>query len=141
MHSRELLPAEPWPAEIESSSRALLIAEVGRAMRAGELAATGALYRTREGRWAVPVLRLKDRPPEPPAWRTPVLIGAGVLVGFGGVALIGWALAMWAASLAGALMVPVLAIGAMAWAIMRAAGRSRPSGCTTTVTITHRGHR
>jgi hypothetical protein len=121
---------EPWPALIEGPSRRAVLREVGRAMRAGELARAGQIRSLESGRWAVPVYRLKAAPAAP-AWRRPVLVATGVVVVLSGAAVVGWWLAA-AGPAVGAVAVVLL--------LLRVAPRpSRGQGCT--LTITHRRHR
>lgn len=129
MREVERRTREPWPALIEGQTQRALLREVGRALRAGELAGTGQMRQRENGRWVVPVYRLKD-PPSVPAWRRPVLVVTGVVLVLAGAAVAGW----W-------LTAAGPAVGAVAIVLLLLRVVSRPArgrGCT--ITITHRRH-
>lgn len=134
---REVKYVEPWPALIEGPSRAVLLREVGRAFRAGELAATGVLTRQPSGRWAVPVLRLKDAPVVP-AWRRPALVAGGVVLTLSAAGAAGWYLVTLTAAAAGAASLPLIVGGAAVLLGVRLMLRRSSGDCT--ITITHRRH-
>lgn len=128
---------EPWQALIEGPSRRAVLREVGRAVRAGELASTGQIRMLETGRWVVPVYRLKNAPRTAP-WRRPVLIVTGVVVVLGGAAVAGWWLVA-ASVAAGPAAGAGLAGGVIVVLLLRVASRpARGRGCT--ITITHRRH-
>lgn len=131
---------EPWRARIEARSAVALRKELGRAMAAGELAAVGPILPVAGGGYGVDVLRLKERHVVP-RWRKPVLVAGGVTLGIGGFAALGWWLVSATVSVASALSLPLIGtVAALAWLGFRAlsSGSRSGSGCTTTVTITHR---
>lgn len=127
---------EPWAATVEGPSVAAVRAELARAFRNGEIGATGQLWRTPDGRYAVTVLRLKDRPVAP-AWRRPALVSGGVVIVLGAAAAAGWLLVSSTVAVAGAIGLPLIAVSAaLLWLAYAAASSS--SDCT--ITITHRRH-
>lgn len=129
----------PWPELIEGPSRRAVLREVGRAVAAGELAASGPLEHVGGGRYQVAVWRIRERAVAP-RWRKPVLVAAGAAGTLGGLALLGW----WAAGAVtvalGAVSVPFLvglgAAAALLWLALRRGNSG--GGCETTVTVTHR---
>lgn len=124
-----MVKVQPWPATIACHDAAALRREVRRAHRAGELAAVGPVYQL-QGRFAVDVLRLKDRHAAP-AWRTPVLVVGGTLLVLVAAAAAGW----WLSLALAPVVLPVIA----ALALISTVGRLlvRPGRCT----IIHMRHR
>lgn len=124
-----------WAATIEAPSLRDLRREIGRAHRAGELAASGPVHLTPTGGYRVQVWRLKERS-SAVAWRRPVLVAGGVLLVLGAAGAVGWWLVGATASALAAVPLPaaagVLAIVAGLRALLR------PRGCT--VTVTHTRH-
>lgn len=129
---------DPWPELIEGPSRRAVLREVGRAVAAGELAASGPLEHAGGGRYRVAVWRIRERAVAP-AWRRPVLVVAGTVVVLGGLAALGWWLAGMATAALSAVSVPLVAtVAALLWLASRALSSSSGGGCETTVTVTHR---
>jgi hypothetical protein len=128
---------KPWPELIEGASRRAVLREVGRAVAAGELAASGPLEHVGRGRYQVAVWRIRERAVER-RWRKPVLVAGGAVMVLGGVAALGWWLVGAATSALAAVSLPVLGVGgALLW-LVYAGISGGGGGCETTVTVRHR---
>lgn len=124
-----------WAATIEAPTLRDLRQEIGRAHRAGELAASGPVHLTPGGRYRVQVWRLKERS-SAPAWRRPVLVVGGVLLVLGAAGVAGWWLV--GVTAAGVAAVPLTAAVGFLAIVGGIRLVWRRSGCT--VTVTHRRH-
>lgn len=135
--------SQPWPELITAGTSRAVLREVGRSVQAGELAASGPLERLEDGRWAVPVWRIRKRKVVP-RWRKPVLVAGGTVLTLGGLGAAGWWLAGAATVALSAASVPLLvglgAVLLVLGGILRAATRPSRGGCETTVIIRHRHH-
>lgn len=112
-----------------------MLGELGRAFKAGELAAAAHLMVHPDGRYSIQVLRLKERRVVP-SWRKPVLVAGGAVLTLAGLAAGGWWLAGLAVAAIPVALVPLLVGVAMVTggALIRPSGH----GCETTVIVRHR---
>jgi hypothetical protein len=78
-------PSGHW--ETMMGSRSDLITRLTRGAKRGEYGRVEDLKQFSPGMWTVEVYRLR---PEPPAWRRPAIIAAGVLAALGGLFGLGW---------------------------------------------------
>lgn len=110
--------------------KAALLAEVRRMSAAGRVRVVDVrpVWSPTTGRWEQRVVQLR---PEPPAWRRPLLIGAGISAAFGAmIVLVWWLLASLAA----------LPLGVICVAAAVALGVAMRSGRQATVTITQHNY-